>query len=251
MCFVGTVNDGYYGDMAIDDITVMSAPTAAPTTLTPPPSATPAPSPIPTDAPYFEATTFEELQAAASVPRAVVNVTADLIEMPTQIVISDEVKIFSECNTTLQATGDTIFGSRDRHFYLVPGSRLQLEGLIMIAGNADDAMGGGSITVGSNAHLEASNCHFEVCSVKGTGELYGGTIAVYYSTASFQSCSFHSSADTTNDANWAYGTIVSGLWWHGCPHGINCDLPRLLVSRKHCDCLEQLLRCLWGHVGVT
>ena len=138
-------------------MTVM--PTPAPT-LTPAPSITPAPSPIPTTsmptAPVrIQADDFQALQDGTQVPFAIITVSVPLISIPTQIIISDAVTIFSGQNATLRANGG-------RHFYLESGARLRLDGLRLENGYTDECTGGGSI-FGTAAYLEVFRCAFIDC----------------------------------------------------------------------------------------
>ena len=95
--------------------TLSLVPTPAPT-ATPVPSTTPAPSPNPTTprptpaptpnpTPQFvdlQAENWLQLRAAAQVPYANINITAEQILMPTQIELSHSIYIFSTCNTSLR-----------------------------------------------------------------------------------------------------------------------------------------------------
>jgi hypothetical protein len=78
-----------------------------------------------------------------------------LISIPTQIIISDAVTIFSGQNATLRANGG-------RHFYLESGARLRLDGLRLENGYTDECAGGGSI-FGTAAYLEVFRCAFIDC----------------------------------------------------------------------------------------
>ena len=174
------------------------APTISPTSLTAAPSTTPAPSPIPTTPiptamptpiATYEVGTFQELESAVQLSQVLVNVTAPLIVMPAEIVISGDVTIFS-------AGGDaTLLASSSRHFYVSSGSRLQLEGLALLNGRTDHDGGGGSVAATAGAHLELMSCAFKNCTAKDRSGhssplVWGGTLSLWGATANIENCSF-------------------------------------------------------------
>ena len=211
--FRGSTGSGSNGNMAVDDIVIASGedPTAAPS-QSPFPSVSPVPSSDPTLAPtssptfvYFQAVdSFVGLRTAAQQERAVINVTTSLVVMPDEIVVSGVVTIFSVCGTLLRSS------SSNRHFSLLSGSRLKLDGLTLKNGYSWNDPGG-SVTA-DGAHLEVLNSIFKD---NGHGALYettayGGTISLSSSsTASFQNCLFQNSETTGDYGLNAYGGAVA------------------------------------------
>lgn len=196
-------------------------PTPAPT-ITAAPSTTPAPSPIPTTPnptalptpiPLFvyKVDTFEELRNAAEMIRSMINVTAPLIVMPEQVVISGDVTIFS-------ASGDaTLLANWGRHFYVTSGSWLKLEGLALLNGHTNEVDGGGSVFANTGAYLELLSCLFQNCSVEEHAVndnyfVFGGTIALSGATANIYNCSFITSTVSTQAYKSPYGGTLSLIY---------------------------------------
>ena len=215
--------------------TMSFVPTPAPT-VTQSPSLTPVPSRVPSQAPtpspnvevtYFEASNSWQLSEATRVPNVVIEVTVDEIEISEQIEINGNVTIFSSNGALLNAAQ-----YRCRHFYVLSGSRLRLEGLALGGGYMQPSPGGA--VYAENAHLEVSNTVFKENGINTYNDptlaARGGAVALVNTIANFVNCSFEGNSaysktlgmgDGIGTHGGAVALVSSSTIFHNCWFGGN------------------------------
>ena len=199
--FVGTTGDGWYSDMALDDVAITSAPiapTAAPT-LSPPPTTSARPTSNPTEFRLFEARTWTELDDALQHDSAAVNVSSDIV-FSQRIRLVNGQDVTAYCNDNLIAASSVGYcatltgGESTGLFWLASGSCLRLVGLRVTDGFADvPYYTGGSDLVGAAFYLSgASEAYLSGCTVTNHFSSHEG--AAFYLSES----EVHLSACTVN-----------------------------------------------------